>query len=998
MRNVKRYSFLFFLCLCLPLLAQQTGTINGSVNAEDGSPLPGVTIVIQSPSLQGSRTDVSRETGAFIFRQVPPGIYTITLTMTGMQTIKQDVRVAVGSPTRPRFQMRPEATQETLVVTADATPALDTTTVATNLENDEFVNKLPRARSLDSVALLAPGVQSGAVGGISIQGATRVDNIYMLNGAIINYDNIRGSGSNSLFIQDDIQETQVMTGNISAEYGYFTGGVVNTITKSGSNQFHGIFRTAFEQEDWTGRTPFEKDGDVELDDTLNKIYTVTFNGPIIKDRLWFAAAGRNFDESSTATLVGGTPLTDAEAAALGLPPQSGRSAVSYPREFKRDRFQFKLTGTVVENHTLIASYLDNTRDETNACNPGPCINLSGLAGAATFPETLTTVEYRGELTPNMSLNIGWAEREGEISVGNSDNTLLGGTSLRHLRQGAFFGSYGNAPFGNANDPALRDSENWRAKLSYFITTDTMGVHDLTFGGSRLNEKREENNSQSASNWTLFPRWTRFEGTEAIPIFTPGFNSFALYWPVLNPSQGSEFITDALYVNDVWTLNDKWYFNIGLRYDKNDTKAQDGQSLSSSSRLSPRLTANWDMNGDGEHQFSVGYNEYTNRLNAAAAEGEIAGGVSQFAYFYEGPQTENISDVFAWFDANIPGGLEGIETRPESYSPSLPFYWFHSLSLSANPEDLAVAIQEGGLESAVATEYSFGYKKRLNNRGWIKGDLIYRDYSDFVVGVIDQTTGQNTTGVDRQIQSNDDGDYEREYFGVLLQSEYRINEKLNLGGNYTWSRSEGNISGVSAGGGAFASTSLSSYPEYIHPNLNPTGRFGDDRTHNLRFWALYDLETSFGLFNFSLLQSWQSGTPYGESISFDIEGRETAFGFPDPSTTSYNQPPSTRTYVITPDGFEWDDFLSTDLGINYSFQFPRGIELFAQFKINNIFNHDAVTSGVTTLNPISGASFNMFTEAPIEGTHYTRSSLFGQAGSSGDYQTPRSFSVDLGIRF
>src|SRR4029079_3369258 len=125
---------------------------------------------------------------------------------------------------------------------------------------------------------------------LSINGAFAYDNVFLINGIDIN-DNLFGSPQR-LFIEDAIQETQVLTSGISAEYGRFTGGVVNAITRSGGNAFSGSFRTNFLNPSWTDETPFEKDRNIKRLDKLQRTYEATFGGPILRDRLWFFTAGR----------------------------------------------------------------------------------------------------------------------------------------------------------------------------------------------------------------------------------------------------------------------------------------------------------------------------------------------------------------------------------------------------------------------------------------------------------------------------------------------------------------------------------------------------------------------------------------------------------------------------------------------------------------------------------------------------------------------------------
>ena len=114
------------------------------------------------------------------------------------------------------------------------------------------------------------------VGQVAIGGAFAFDSIFLIDGVDTN-DNLFGT-SNALFIEDAIQETQVLTSGISAEYGRFGGGVVNVITKSGGNDFSGSFRSNFSRPSWTSETPFERDRNQQRSEVLAKYYEGTIGG------------------------------------------------------------------------------------------------------------------------------------------------------------------------------------------------------------------------------------------------------------------------------------------------------------------------------------------------------------------------------------------------------------------------------------------------------------------------------------------------------------------------------------------------------------------------------------------------------------------------------------------------------------------------------------------------------------------------------------------------
>ncbi|PYQ47774.1 MAG: hypothetical protein DMF59_17985, partial [Acidobacteria bacterium] len=230
------------LLLLLPatLLAQTTtGTILGTVTT-DGKALPGVTVTVASPAMQGTRTTVSGEAGGYNFSNLPPGEYTATFELAGMQSVRKHVTVNVSTTSRADVDLKVSSVTEAITVTAAASPTAESTQVTTNFKIDT-INELPINRTIDAVTLLSPGVtEAGPNNQITISGSHSFDSLFLVDGVIVN-ENLRGQ-PNPLYIEDAIQETTVLTGGVSAEFGRFTGGVVSTITKSGGNDFSGSVR------------------------------------------------------------------------------------------------------------------------------------------------------------------------------------------------------------------------------------------------------------------------------------------------------------------------------------------------------------------------------------------------------------------------------------------------------------------------------------------------------------------------------------------------------------------------------------------------------------------------------------------------------------------------------------------------------------------------------------------------------------------------------------
>ena len=254
-----------------------TATLSGKV-INEGQGLPGVSVAVKSPNLQGSRSTVTSGNGDYTFVSLPPGKYTVTYSLSGFQPVSKQVELGASQSSTVNATLSLTSVAAEATVVGKAENISETTTSATTYTS-ETLNKLPVTRSITSAVALAPGVNTnGPNGAVTISGAQSFDNLYLVNGAMIQ-DNIRLT-PNNLFVEDAIQETTTTTGGVSAEYGRFAGGVINTITKSGGNNFSGSLRVNFSNSAWSATPPKGADGQQQINET----YEATFGGPIIKNK------------------------------------------------------------------------------------------------------------------------------------------------------------------------------------------------------------------------------------------------------------------------------------------------------------------------------------------------------------------------------------------------------------------------------------------------------------------------------------------------------------------------------------------------------------------------------------------------------------------------------------------------------------------------------------------------------------------------------------------
>jgi hypothetical protein len=984
------------LLVGLPVFAQgTTGNLIGNVTT-DGNGLPGVTITISSPALQGTRTTVSGDSGGFSFPSIPPGTYAVTFELSGLQTVSKTVRVTLAQTSRADAELKPAAVSEAITVTASAPAALETTEVSTNFTGAQIAELPTLNRTIATAALISPGVNdAGPNKQIAISGAQSFDNLFLVNGVVVN-ENLRGQ-PHALFIEDAIQETTVLSGGgISAEYGRFTGGVVSTITKSGGNEFSGSLRDSLRNDTWKSKTALVGESD-HIDD-INSVYEGTLGGRIIRDRLWFFTAGRKEKTQLSNQTVG--------------------TLIPFSQGTDQRRMEFKLTGQITPKHSLVGSYLDVSTKETNNIF-GNVVDTRSFTDRE-LPNTLKALHYNGLFTDNLLV-------EGQYSQMNF--AFVGGGAMTHdriegtlLRDTATSRRMWSPTFCGICKDKERNNKSSLAKASYFLSTRATGQHNLTGGWEDFHQLRIEDNYQSGSNYRLWGDFI-YVGQDVYFHANPK-NSQVAFHPLLEESKGSDFQVSSLFVNDKWDLNSHFNFNIGLRYDQSKGKNQSKVTTVDDSAFSPRLGMTYDVKGDGHHRFTASYSKYASKVDQGPGDATSFGGrYASYYWDYRGPEInapgtptaqlvptpQVIAQMFAWFDAQ--GGVNN--TALINYV-SFPGY------TSRIGENLTAPNMD---------EYSVGYGAQLGSRGFVRADLIHRKWNNFYVLRRDLTTGvvhlpaPSTASVNQGVIETANGDLERNYNGIQTQFQYRILPQLNFGGNYTWSKLRGNIEGeqfnnatVLAGCNGTASVpgtdSGLCAPEYQDFEQNhPVGYLSADMRHRATMWLQYDLPTPVGKFNFSVLEKYHSGLPYSAAAAIDV--RKGAANGPADGVVNpgYITAPSRVWYYFGErGGFRVDDITSTDVAINYSTPLFKGVGFFIQTDLINAFNESGVEYPATARGNVvdqtvlvrrtksSLVAFNPFTTTPVEGVNYEYGPNFGKATNRDAYQDPREYRVSVGLRF
>jgi len=953
------------------VLAQSntTGTLSGQVVATDGSAVPGVLVTAESQSLQGKRTASTSSRGDYILPFLPPGDYTVAFELKGFQRVEEKVRIAVAQsvPLAVTLGVAPRAEE----VTVHERPVADFTQKLPVLSSykADMIEKLPLDRTLNSAVLLAPGARAtGSGGNITISGAVSYESLYLINGVVVN-DNQTGQ-PNPLFIEEAIQETSISTAGMSAEYGRFSGGVVNAITKSGGNEFSGSFRTTFSNDKWTSLTPFP--GDQRVDSTV-PTFEATLGGPIFKDKLWFFGAGRLSDPKNT----GSTAFTN----------------IPYVFENDEKRYEGKLTYSLNDRHTFKGSFTKIDLDQFNRAS-GNFMDLASLSDRSN-PQRLLSFNYTGALKDNFFVESQFSQRNYSlVGSGSKFTDLLRGTILLDRQRG-------NARYHSPSSCGVctteqRDNYDILAKATYFLSTDSLGSHNVVFGGDVFNDRRYDDQYPSGSSFQVFGTTSIIRGTDVFPVLNSDGTTFIRWSPIFTHTQGTNFKTYSGFVNDAWRLNNRLSFNLGVRYDKNGGTDSVGNAVVKDSALSPRLAVTVDPDGKGLWTLNAGYGRYVAAILVTVADGSSPGGrAATIDFDYRGSsinldpsapslvnQNDAIQTVFDWFNAN--GGTN----RPTRGSPIIP--------------GLTSVIQDS-LGSPSAREWTAGMARKLGARGSFRIDGIYRTFGNFYSDRVDLSTGRVTNSVgqvfDLDVIENND-EVTRKYKAVSAQLAYRFADRAVIGGNYILSETYGNYDGESPGQ---TNASPRLYPEYAQARWNrPAGDLASDQRHKARLWLTYDVPLSLrvGSLSIGVLEFLNSGTPYGAVGPVD-----TRSFLPNPG---YVSPPANENYYFTPrDAFRTDTTTRTDFVLNYSHKLGLGkkTELFARGTLLNSFNQQGIENAAalnqSVVTPKHNARlkrFNPSTDTPVRGINWDLGTTFGKPLNRTAYQLPRTYGFSVGIRF
>jgi len=839
----------------------QTGTIRGTVRDQDGLAVPGVTVSATSPTLQGVLTATTDAEGGYTLLYLPPGAYQLTFELSGFSTVVQSTEVLLGLTVEQNVSMRPSGVAESVTVVAEMPAAIATPIVGANFKHEE-IEQLATPRTVQGISQLAPGLTENSpnVGQLVVNGGFSFDTVFMVNGVDVS-DNIFSTPQN-LFVEDAIQETQVLTSGISAEYGRFGGGVVNAVTRSGGNRFSGSGRINFLNPSWTTATPFELSRRIDKTahpDNLSDIYEGTFGGPFVKNRFWFFTSGRHASLDATATL-----------------PQT---AVVLPTSSSNKRGEIKLTGTVDGKHTIQGGYFADPVTRTNNSGVQSFVIDPYSEVDRNLPNWYYYTNYHGVLKGSILAELQYSERRFRADNDGGTSTDIVDSPFMALSCGCIY----NAPYLDAADPQSRNNRQVTGSVTGLWLA--AGRHQTKVGYEFFRSQLIGGGSQSATSHVFSSDFlTDAAGTPVydaggrlMPMFVPGV-SFLDYYPAV---RGATLNVDnnSVYLADHWTLGTRWALDLGARYENVHAISTGDITSVDTNRIVPRVGVGYDVQGNGNHVVHVTYAQYSGRYNEAQiGANSPVGHPADYQPIYQGPPGQGRSFAPGFDLANYP-------IASGNATATVP---------------LANVFMDPGLKSPLTHEETVSYGFTFGRQGFADISYIARQTHGLIENfstIEDGSTHVMANGIDAGVFSNivyrNTAVAHREYQAMVLQSRLQVSRQWNVNGHYTLQiKNNGNYEGEATSTPG-ATSIIGDYPEAFDAARNyPDGRLQNFQRHRLRLWSIYNVDMG-GAGTGSLSALWRVDSARVYSLAARNQGLTStqrailmAAGYPDtPGPTS-----------------------------------------------------------------------------------------------------------------
>jgi len=617
-QRVRVVVVLWALCAALtpPAADAQASLSNiaGVVRDSTDAVLPGVTIEATGPALiEKVRTAVTDEQGQYVVANLPPGAYTVTFTLPGFSVVRREgIELTVNFTATVNAQLTVGAVEETVTITG-ASPVVDVqNTASRNVLSRDVLDTIPTGKTIQAFASMTPGVQITArgqdVGGskgdafltMSIHGSKSADAKWNQEGFETNY----GGSGRTYIVNPAAQEISIELGGGSAE-AKFGGVQVNVIPKSGGNTFQGDLFATYTNEDFQSTNLSDEVAARGLTaDTisrLDKIWDVNgaIGGPLMLDRLWFYTSHRSWGSGTTVPGL----YHNKDPFGLFYVPDTNRPALN---DYKGQHHTMRLTGQAAQKHRINLSYdwqrrYDLHRDIT------PLISPEATDRRTYYPVGVIQTTWNHPASNRLLFEGGFSLVSLHANVRRQPGVPRDLASIRELSTNFTYRAKGGTPSGAGFVYQENSIHKYQTRLT---TTYIVGGHTLKAGADWLAERSWRLNDVNAD--------MHFNFRNGVPVSVDLFQTPLEFRDDLYADLG-------VFAQDQWRVG-RLTLNMGLRWDYLNQGSPSQRMEPARFRsepivfapvpcgpcftdLSPRLSASYDVFGDGTTAIKAGWNRY-----------------------------------------------------------------------------------------------------------------------------------------------------------------------------------------------------------------------------------------------------------------------------------------------------------------------------------------------------------------------------------------------------
>ncbi|WP_164007384.1 TonB-dependent receptor [Pyxidicoccus trucidator] len=979
--------------------AQSSTMIGTIIDAQSRQPVPDVVVTATSPNLQGEQTVVSDAQGNYRIPQLPPGVYTLRFEKEQFKPYaRSDVQLRLNRTIRVNVELLPESLGEVVeIVGAPPTIDVGSTTTGVNVDQ-EFIKRIAvarpggkggAARSFESLAELAPGAQTDNYG-VSINGATSPENGYVVDGLSTN-DPAYGVNASPLSIEF-VQDVNIITGGYMPEFGRSTGGVINAVTRSGSNEFHGSVFANWTPGTLEGTREQVRDSGTVISG-LNELqnlgdFGATLGGPILKDKLWFFAGfapsftryqhTRTLNTLAINTTTGEAQLDENGLVVTNAIPGSDRQ---YYADSRSVQYMGKLTYLINQDHN-VSFALNGTPSSTGGLGkltldprtgllPGALAARPGDFGLTENNSSTTSLglKYAGAFMDKKVLvdaNLGWFHQTASTLPGDgsklgTSNGLAGYSRMNYLNPRSLT-TFENLPEGQqgACDPVMTDvglvdpcpvtgyavggpgfisdakldRYQINAKATYLL--NALGTHVLKAGVDT--EFLVYDQTKAYGGGVFYQESIGYDGV------TPAISDFRRYGYQTSPDTPITQLTQQAkstgttvggFLQDSWSIANRVTLNLGVRYDVQAMYGGDGElALILGNQWSPRVGAILDPFANGRAKFFVNFARYYEAVPLNLLDRAFPGErrYSARRRLVEPGEAGGCDPSSRDSQTTACQASENVLVNPESSRN--PNRLYTGGKVENEPVDPDIKPQSSdelvvGAEYEVLANTRVGASYTHRSMGSVIEDMSRDDGNSYFLG-------NPGSGFAKEFPKP-----ERDYDAVTVYLNRTFADGWLAQANYTWSRLYGNYPGLFRPETAQLDPNILSDFDLIELLENRTGLLPFDRTHSVKVFGAKEFNVTSELSaSIGLSYRGSSGTPINYFGAHDAYGTDESFVLPR------------GTGGRTP----WINTIDSNVGVNYRVSKDSVISF--TLDVFNLFNFqgvDQVDQTYTTLNvqPLAG---------------------------------------------